>query len=262
MLVQRGFRGGFNNDLYLLTGFINFKTKRMFGAIKRIVGDSAHIESAKGSDIQNKEYCQKGNDFWEFGEPSKQGERTDLKEVVETIKESRKLGDIVAKHPETYIRYHRGIEKLFGILGNIEKRNWKTIVYLYWGNTGLGKSRTVFEKETGPIYTKPRGDWWDGYKGEETVLIDDFYGWIKHDEMLRLMDRYPMQVPIKGGFREFVARKLYITSNKPWREFYNPDWFTGERLNAFDRRLDFIFNFKIECTIIDRNNYINKFELS
>lgn len=31
------------------------------------------------------------------------------------------------------------------------------------------------------------------------MVIDDFYGWIPYDEMLRVMDRYPHKVPIKGA---------------------------------------------------------------
>ena len=38
---------------------------------------------------------------------------------------------------------------------------------------------------------------------------DDFYGWIKFDEMLRLLDRYPLLVETKGGTTHFTSRFMY-----------------------------------------------------
>jgi len=63
------------------------------------------------------------------------------------------------------------------------------------------------------VYYKTRGDWWDGYKQHKAVIIDDFYGWLKYDELLKITDRYPYQVPIKGGFENFTSEHIYITSN-------------------------------------------------
>ena len=40
-------------------------------------------------------------------------------------------------------------------------------------------------------YYKPRGEWWDGYEQDKLVVMDDFYGWIKYDELLEITDHYP-----------------------------------------------------------------------
>ena len=41
-----------------------------------------------------------------------------------------------------------------------------------YGPTGVGKSRSV--RDTHPVhYPKARNKWWDGYKGEEVVVIDE-----------------------------------------------------------------------------------------
>lgn len=148
---------------------------------------------------------------------------------------------MVAAHPESYIRYYRGIEKLFGYLSQRTKRDWKTETLVYYGEPGTGKSRTakeIADARGGGVYYKTRGDWWDGYQGEESVIIDDFYGWLKYDEILRLTDRYPLQVPIKGGFTEFLAKLIIITSNRPIREWYSGAWFTDISLRALMRRID------------------------
>ncbi len=69
-------------------------------------------------------------------------------------------------------------------------------------------------------YWKPVGEWWDGYDGQEDVVMDDFYGWLKWSFLLNLLDRYPMLVPIKGGTKEFVAKRVFITSNKKPEMWY------------------------------------------
>lgn len=97
-------------------------------------------------------------------------------------------------------------------------------VEIVWGDSGVGKTRYVVSKEleTG-LYIKPEGQWWDGYNGEEAVLIDDCV-WsgicvteqkvagIPISEWLKIMDRYPYKVPVKGGYREFVSKRIYFTS--------------------------------------------------
>ena len=42
--------------------------------------------------------------------------------------------------------------------------------------------------------------WWDGYKGEETVIFDDFKGSsTKLHDFQTIIDRYPVQVEVKGA---------------------------------------------------------------
>lgn len=113
----------------------------------------------------------------------------------------------------------------------------KVIVYI--GETGAGKSRTAAEVASdGTTYYKPRGEWWDGYQQQNTVIIDDFYGWIKYDEILKICDRYPYQVPIKGGYEQFTSKRIIITSNEPIENWYKGDWYKEEQLKALKRRID------------------------
>lgn len=42
-----------------LQGFVNLKQRTTLRNIKLILGNTAHIEAAKGTDQQNKEYCSK-----------------------------------------------------------------------------------------------------------------------------------------------------------------------------------------------------------
>ena len=116
-------------------------------------------------------------------------------------------------------------------VGLVPPRTEKTKVYVYVGPPGCGKSKHVWEACGGKdFYYKPRGEWWDGFTNQSNVILDDFYGWIKYDEMLRICDRYPLKVPVKGSFVEFSAKNLYITSNTHVWEWYKFDGFDAAAL--------------------------------
>ncbi len=96
----------------------------------------------------------------------------------------------------------------------------------YHGKTGCGKSETAF-KDFNPDthYVKSvnskEADWWDGYTGQETVIIDEFRGQITYSELLSLMDGWPKKVSRRC--REpipFLAKKIIITSSLPPEEVY------------------------------------------
>lgn len=117
------------------------------------------------------------------------------------------------------------------------KRDWQPSVIVYWGRTGAGKTRAVFDNlhSTEDIYVHPGGSWFDGYEGQPIVLFDDYAGSeFKLQYLLKLLDRYPMQVPVKGGFVSFVPREIYLTSN------LDPaDWYSNahrEHVDAMFRR--------------------------
>jgi len=64
--------------------------------------------------------------------------------------------------------------------------------------------------------------------------MDDFSGWIPFTALLRLADRYPYRVEVKGGVRNFVSHAIIITSNK------RPEaWYDNEKhvMQALFRRI-------------------------
>lgn len=217
----------------------NLARPRRFNTVKRLIGERAHIERAKGTDLQNKDYCSKGGDFFEHGEPNTQGNRSDLQAVVDLVSQGEtKIKRIAEEHPTTFIKYFKGIKEYIRLKNPIKERDFKTEVFFYWGPPGTGKSRRALQEAEiygGDIYYKPRGDWWDGYEQQENVIIDDFYGWIKYDDLLKICDRYPYRVPIKGGYEIFNTKRIWITSNSPLDKIYR---FIGYDCTAIRRRLN------------------------
>lgn len=83
--------------------------------------------------------------------------------------------------------------------------------------------------------------WWNGYDGEEEVIFDEFRGdSCKFSELLRILDRYPYTVEVKGGFRQLLAKKIVITSCYAPETVYKKN---EEDIKQLMRRID-----KVVCT--------------
>jgi len=94
-------------------------------------------------------------------------------------------------------------------------------VRVFWGGTGLGKSRLAWEEAGMDAYPKdPRTKFWCGYLGHKNVVIDEFRGDIDISHLLRWLDRYPVIVEVKGGARVLSASDIWITSNLDPRQWY------------------------------------------
>lgn len=192
-----------------------------------------HFEKMLGTPAEAVTYCKKDGNYHEHGvlPTTTQGRRSDLESVKQLVDEG-KFDLIREEHYGLFIRYRRAI--VDDIDSYIVPRREPPRVYIYWGASGTGKSKACFD-QCSDAYWKVKGNWWDGYRYQEDVVIDEFYGWLPIDFMLRLFDRYPLRVEVKGGFRQFVAKRIFVTSNVHWR-----DWWASirpEHVAAFERRI-------------------------
>jgi len=179
-------------------------------------------------------YCKKGGDFLEIGEPSKQGKRTDLAVACELAKES--MLKVAEEMPETFVKYHRGLQVLRNTLATGQKGFVKLEVIVMVGKPGCGKSSKARDLDP-ELYNMPEPMngtlWFDGYDGQETILFDDYYGsWMKYHTLLQLLDGYPMSLPVKGGFTPKRWKRVILTSNK-----HPTQWYERSECDALKRRI-------------------------
>lgn len=112
---ERGESGTFH-----FQGFVIFTRNHRLRAVKQFIGDRAHLEPARGSSEQARDYCFKDGDYEEFGEfPSRQGKRTDLDDAIEWAdafmaehKRPVSLADVASEFPKIAIKYPRFVEVL------------------------------------------------------------------------------------------------------------------------------------------------------
>nr|UBJ26123.1 replication-associated protein [Red panda feces-associated circular DNA virus 9] len=246
-----GFEGG-TDDVKTphMQGYVEFANARRGSALRKLLGGSAHWEVRRATAKTASDYCKKGtqsHEEWsemntngpnfgknasviEHGIISKQGKRTDLEDVAEAVVNKVPIAEIAAEHPGTYIRYHKGILALKMAL--MKHRDTKPTVIWKWGSAGVGKTRSAYESHKS-IYIKDGTMWWDGYEQETAIIIDDFDGKWPYRDLLRLLDRYPYQGQIKGGYVPIKSDFIYITC-----EFHPYKYWSGNELEQVLRRLD------------------------
>lgn len=124
-----------------------------------------------------------------------------------------------------------------------ERPEWRrgVVVHVYWGVSGSGKSYRAFSEAEarGPYYIKsPHTKWWDGYKGEENVVIDEFSGQVQITYLLAWLQEYPCVAEVKGSQLCLKATNFWITSNiDPNLWYFNDNRVNEEQKAALNRRL-------------------------
>ena len=72
-------------------------------------------------------------------------------------------------------------------------------MWVLWGPSGTGKSRFVAKRWPKAFWKSPEAKWWDGYAGQEVVVLDDFKDYaMPLVDLQRLLDWYPLWVEVKG----------------------------------------------------------------
>lgn len=219
-----------------IQGFVSWDKRRTFAWVKRRVSPRCHLEGAKGSPKQAAAYCKKDGKYLEYGViPAGKGSRTDLVRAVEIIKRGGTMRELAQASATSLVRYGGGLLRLRQLHRPV--RESPPSIWVFWGKTGTGKTRRVWEfVDHGELWVHPGDRWFDGYDGHKAVLFDDFDGsWFKLVYLLRLLDRYPMSVPVKGAYAWWSPTSIYITSNLEPKEWYKNA--TEEHQRALLRRL-------------------------
>ncbi len=229
-----------------LQGFVAFRSRQRGTQVKAFLGGRAHVEVARASSDEAIAYCCKEGDFEEYGTRPAQrvgaGRRSDLERIRSGIAGGVSTLEIAEQHFGTWIYHRRAFSAYRDLLS--APRSTPSAVHVYWGGTGVGKTRRVLELEPELwIASDNQLQWFDGYAGQAAALFDDFVGCKnrKFGFLLRLLDRYPMNVPVKGGFVNWRLLRIYITSNLPPEH-----WFLGvthEQVLALRRRFSTVTHF-------------------
>lgn len=202
-----------------IQAFVRLQKRKRYTAVSAIFWN-CHAENAKDMKAAW-DYCTKEEsrdpEGWQtqFGTPEN---RSDLHTACELIK-SKGISAVVDQVPTTFVRYHRGLEALRFHLACRRLGEWRPVeVIVRWGPTDVGKTRGVFDwcRSRGlSYYDCPLSEdaWFDGYNDQPVLLLDEFYGQLKPDRLLKLLDGYVRQWRVKGGFVVGVWTTVFITCN-------------------------------------------------
>lgn len=195
-----------------------FQRKLRLAGVKSIFG-AFHAEPSRSNAADAyvwKEDTRVPGTQFELGErPIQRGKSEDWERIRDNAKRGR-LDDIPG---DIYVRHYGNLKKI--AVDHCEPVAVERTVCVYWGPTGVGKSRRAWELAGLQAYPKdPRSKFWDGYRGQEHVVIDEFRGDIDIGHILRWFDRYPVIVEVKGSSVVLNARKIWITSNLAPKDWY------------------------------------------
>lgn len=234
-----------------------FKNAVEFSTIQqRFYG--VHIESAKGSHRENRDYIRKEgkwlNDakhetnlpdtFEESGElpPESDKRQKQSERILELVENGASNAEILRECP-TALNHLRNIDAARQTLLEERYRNEYrnlTVTYL-WGKTGVGKTRSVMEKYgyenvyRVTNYAHP----FDSYHGENVILFDEFRSDLPTKDMLKYLDGYPLMLPCRYGDKVACFTIVYIVSNIPIEQQYpNVQHDEPETWRAFLRRFE------------------------
>lgn len=226
-----------------IQGYIYFDEAKSMSATKKVLGDKkVHLTAAKGNADQNKTYCSKDGEFYEHGRKPEQGMRNDLTGLRDMIVEGKKtVEQITMENPMAYHQYGRTLEKLEDITQRSKYRTEMTKCRWITGGTGSGKSHEAFKNfspDTHYVLNTEDKGWWDGYNGQETVIINDFKGEIRYGQLLQIIDKWPYSVPRRNRQPyPFTSKEVIITSiNKPGDIYHNLS--KGDGIDQLLRRID------------------------
>lgn len=226
-------------------GYIQLQRQYTLHTLKKNMPEGIHWEPRRGTHQQAKEYAMKNSTRdcgpWEFGHETHQGRDSALMPMLQAVKEGKPELEVAAIDPLIWARYFRAIERYRQLVTPVRQDGQTVFTTVYWGDTDIGKSwRAQFEavQATGVYYklATPQDQrhtvWWDDYKGEEDVIIDEFSGQISLQYMNTICDRYKCRVQTKGGSVLINMRRLWITSND------NPiSWWPNKGIDPFLKRI-------------------------
>lgn len=201
--------------------FVSFKRSVRLSFVRNVFGERGHYEPTRSKAA--KDYCWKEDTYvdgtrFELGRPDSGGVGSttiDWEHVWRSAIDGR-FEQIPAS---VRVRSYRSLRQIQND-NDVPKERVPTI-RCYWGDSGSGKTRRAYEEAGRDVYFKDQTQWWDGYKGESRVIIDDFDGeHVGITFVLRWLDRYPVRVQIKGGYVAAAYDEVWVTSNLHPKDWY------------------------------------------
>lgn len=239
-----------------LQAYIQFKSQCRFSSIRNTLNNRAHIEPVRGTPQQNVNYVKKGDqpktewkaegirgqayglnaDCYEFSPENfnsnigsqRSGSQAGGEANRQRFEDSKYLAknDRIEEIPgDIYIRFYETLKRIRDDAKSLPQTLDCLDNYWIYGFTGVGKSMGV-RKIWPNHYPKMKNKWFDGYKGEPTVIIDE---WARETgqylaEHLRIWaDYYPFTAETKGSSKRIRPTRIVVISNWPIEDCFRAD---------------------------------------
>lgn len=199
-----------------IQGYFCLINRKRLTAVKKIL-PRAHLEIMRGTPLEAATYCKKDGNWTEHGTfplTAAQASSSKLKrdwDGAYDLAVSGKMSDIPRSMLIPYYHAFKRIQQ-----DNPTKPDDRDDTCGIWlhGVTGAGKSHYARAMYPHP-FDKPLNKWWDGYKGQANVLLDDIdtshATWIG-PFLKRWADRYSFPAEQKGTTVQIRPQRIIVTS--------------------------------------------------
>lgn len=246
-----------------LQGYVYFENAKTLSALKKKYSSRANWAPAEATPKRASDYTKKGEQTkaeWEaqkekgpnFGKNADVFEKgtLPLSQIEKGDKGKRKFEEAYQAYKEQRYeemgKFALNMKQFDYLDAKVKKRDQPVPKTLegevkhmwFYGPPGTGKSRRARELYPEAYIKDPKNAWWDGYNGQEVVIIDDFdkYQVKQSGDLKRWLDRYPFKAEVKGGYLGDIRPKLFIiTSNYQPKECWEREDVT---LPAIQRRVE------------------------
>lgn len=201
---------GEENQTPHLQGFVIFKKVYRLSGCKKLQA-RAHWEVANGTSFQASAYCKKEGAFEEIGVLSEQGRRTDLENACNLVRQTGSVSVVADEYPSTFVKFSRGLRDL--ALEIVEPYDHVSVrgIWIY-GPPGTGKTHCARHFDP-HAYMKAQNKWWDGYAGQDTVILDDLDTDVLGHHLKIWSDKWSCTGETKGGTVQLRHKLFVVTSN-------------------------------------------------
>lgn len=217
-----------------LQGYVQLKKRLRLTGLKKIL-PRAHLQVARGSAQENKTYCSKDGDYKEYGQIKETDPGKREKRRWDEILQKAKEGRIDEIDPQTTVQHYNALKRIKkDYMKKPDNLNDVCGIWVY-GETGAGKT-TWARKNYPDAFIKTPDKWWDGYQGEEYVILDDLdkYHVSLGYHVKMWGDKWSFKAEDKGGVMWIRPKKFIITSQ------YMPHdiWDDAKTVSAINRRFE------------------------
>lgn len=148
-----------------------------------------------------------------------QGQRTDINGAAGAILKGMSAVDVALKHTEVFFKYPKALQA-FRAMVNPSKLRQVQVIYIY-GPPRTGKSIGALQAFPAAFQKgSPSGTWWDGYSGEDVIVLDDVDKyWCSGADLMSWTDGLPLRVPVKGDMVSAHWDTVVLTGNRSWSDF-------------------------------------------
>jgi hypothetical protein len=192
----------------------------------------------------------------EYGEFVEDGERADLRHIMDDIETGMTNIDLSRKHGHKFVNVRGWADEYRqDFLARKYKRVRRLgieVTYIF-GVTDAGKTRHVLDKygdenvyrvtDYGGMLSTEK---FDGYKSEDVIIFEEFRSQIKIEKMLNYLDVYAVELPSRFRNKWACYTKVFIVSNwKLYEQYKNIQAEHPETWKAFLRRIHTVYDFDV-----------------